>query len=73
MGSSVNGITGDYSRGATGFWIDQGEIAYPVSEITVAGNLKEMFLNLRAANDLNFRFGVDCPTVRIEGMVVAGN
>lgn len=72
MGMAVNGITGDYSRGAAGFWIERGEIAFPVSEITVAGNLKDMFRHLRAANDLAFKFGIDCPTVRIEGMVVAG-
>jgi PmbA protein len=72
MGMGVSGLTGDYSRGATGFWIENGELAYPVSEITVAGNLKEMFLNLEPANDLEFRYGVDAPTLRIDGMTIAG-
>ena len=51
MGMGVNGITGDYSRGAAGFWIERGELAYPVSEVTVAGNLKEMFLRLTPADE----------------------
>ena len=72
MGMGVNGVTGDYSRGAAGFWIENGQLAYPVSEITVAGNLKDMFANLTPASDLEFRYGVDAPTVRIEGMTVAG-
>ncbi|MBY0432113.1 MAG: TldD/PmbA family protein [Rhodospirillales bacterium] len=71
-GMGVNGVTGDYSRGAAGFWIEGGELAYPVSEVTVAGNLKEMFLNLLPANDLDFRYGVDAPTIRIDGMTIAG-
>jgi PmbA protein len=71
-GQGVNGVTGDYSRGAAGFWIEGGEIAYPVSEVTVAGNLKDIFLNLTPANDLVFQHGVDCPTVRIDGLTVAG-
>lgn len=72
MGFGVNGVTGDYSRGASGFWIDKGEIAYPVSEITVSGNLREMFRQLMPASDLEFRYGMDSPTVRIDGMTVAG-
>lgn len=72
IGMGVNGVTGDYSRGATGFWIDKGELTYPVSEITVAGNLVEMFKNLTAANDLTFRYGTDAPTLRIDGMTLAG-
>jgi PmbA protein len=72
IGFGINGITGDYSRGAAGFWIENGEIAYPVSEVTVAGNLLEMFKHMSAANDLTFRYGVDAPTVRIDGMTVAG-
>ncbi|MDX5366349.1 MAG: metallopeptidase TldD-related protein, partial [Alphaproteobacteria bacterium] len=59
-------------RGASGFWIENGEIVYPVSEITVAGNLKEMFLNMTAADDLEFRYGTNAPTVRVEGMTIAG-
>jgi PmbA protein len=72
IGFGVNGLTGDYSRGAAGFWIENGEIAYPVSEVTIAGNLKDMFLNLTPANDLVFRYGVDSPTLRVDGMTVAG-
>jgi len=72
IGMGVNGVTGDYSRGATGFWIDKGELAYPVSEITVAGNLVDMFRNLTAASDLTFRYGTDAPTLRIDGMTIAG-
>lgn len=72
MGSGVNGVTGDYSRGASGFWIDGGEIAHPVSEVTIAGNLKDMFLNLTVASDLEFKTGMDAPTIRIDGMTLAG-
>jgi PmbA protein len=72
MGMGVNGVTGDYSRGAAGFWIDHGEIAYPVSEVTIAGNLNDMFLNLTPASDLEFRYGTDAPTIRLDGMTVAG-
>jgi PmbA protein len=72
FGQGVNGVTGDYSRGAAGFWIENGELAYPVSEVTVAGNLKDMFRELSPANDLVFRHGIDCPTIRIDGMIVAG-
>jgi PmbA protein len=72
MGMGVNGVTGDYSRGAAGFWIENGEITFPVSEMTVAGNLKDMFLRLVAADDLEFKVGVDAPTLRIDDMTVAG-
>ena len=72
MGQGINMVTGDYSRGASGFWIENGEIAYPVNEATIAGNLKDMFLNLTAASDLEFRFGTDAPTLRIDGMTVSG-
>jgi PmbA protein len=72
IGMGVNGVTGDYSRGASGFWIENGEIAYPVSEMTIAGNLKEMFLNMTPADDLTFRRGVNAPTVLVEGMALAG-
>ncbi|MBV9552687.1 MAG: TldD/PmbA family protein, partial [Alphaproteobacteria bacterium] len=72
MGMGVNGVTGDYSRGAAGFWIDKGQIAFPVSEMTVAGNLKDMFLRMAAANDLEFRTGADSPTLRIDDLTVAG-
>lgn len=72
IGMGINGITGDYSRGAGGFWIEKGEITFPVSEMTIAGNLKDMFKVMVPANDLEFRFGTDAPTVRIDGMTVAG-
>ena len=72
IGMGVNQVTGDYSRGAAGFWIEKGEIAYPVSEVTVAGNLRDMFRHLTPAGDLSFRYGVDSPTVRIDGMTIAG-
>ena len=61
IGMGINMVTGDYSRGATGL-IENGEIAYPVTEMTVAGNLKDMFINLTPADDLEFRFGTDTPT-----------
>ncbi|MEC7489493.1 MAG: metallopeptidase TldD-related protein [Pseudomonadota bacterium] len=72
IGMGVNLVTGDYSRGASGFWVENGEITFPVSELTIAGNLKDMFANLSRASDLVFRFGTDAPTVRIDGMTVAG-
>lgn len=74
MGFGVNLVTGDYSQGASGFWIENGELAYPVEEITIAGNLKDMFRNVSAiGNDLEWRGSGAVPTVRIEGMTVAGS
>jgi PmbA protein len=73
IGYGVNGVTGDYSRGASGFWIENGKKAWPVSGITVAGNLKDMFLNMTQANDLQFKSSTNAPTVRIEGMTIAGS
>ncbi|WP_439816395.1 TldD/PmbA family protein [Zavarzinia sp. CC-PAN008] len=72
IGFGVNGVTGDYSRGAAGYWIENGELAFPVSELTIAGNLKDMFAGLTPADDLEFRYGTNAPTVRIDGMTVAG-
>jgi PmbA protein len=72
IGMGVNGVTGDYSRGAAGFMIRDGAIAEPVAEITIAGNLLEMFAHLTPANNLRFRRGTDAPTVRIDGMTLAG-
>jgi PmbA protein len=72
-GMGVNGLTGDYSRGATGFMIRDGELAEPVAEITIAGNLLEMFSHLTPANDLVFRRGTDAPTVRVESLTMAGS
>lgn len=72
MGSSINMSNGDYSRGASGFWIENGEITFPVSEITIAGNLFEIFSNLIPANDLEFRFGINSPSCLVENMTIAG-
>ena len=72
IGFGVNGITGDYSRGASGFWIEDGAPDFPISGVTIAGNLIEMFANLTPADDLEFRYGTDAPTLRIDGMTVAG-
>lgn len=73
IGMGVNGVTGDYSRGAAGFRIRDGQLAEPVSEITIAGNLKEMFKTLVPASDLDFRYGKNVPTIRIDGMTIAGS
>ncbi len=72
MGMGVNGVTGDYSRGASGFWIENGTLAYPVNEVTSAGNLTDMFAHITAADDLEFRYGTNAPTLRVDGMTVAG-
>jgi len=72
VGMGINMVTGDYSRGAAGFMIRDGQLAEPVAEITIAGRLQEMFLNLTPANDLRFRRGTDAPTIRIDGMTLAG-
>jgi len=72
MGFGINGVTGDYSRGASGFWIENGERTFPVNEMTIAGNLIDMFAGLTAADDLEFRYGTNAPTLRIDGMAVAG-
>lgn len=73
LGMGVNLVTGDYSRGASGLWISGGELTYPVEEITVAGNLKDMFMNISdVANDLEFRGSVAAPTLRIDGLTVGG-
>jgi PmbA protein len=72
MGMGVNMVTGDYSRGASGFWIENGEIAYPVNEVTIAGNLKDMFLAMTPADDLVFKHATNAPTIRVDGMMVAG-
>jgi PmbA protein len=72
IGMGVNTVTGDYSRGAAGFWIENGMRGYPVSEVTIAGHLTEMFRTLTPANDLEFRYGTNAPTVRLEGMTIAG-
>jgi PmbA protein len=73
IGFGINMVTGDYSRGAVGFWIENGELAYPVEEITIAGNLKDMWMGIEAiGNDLAFRGRIASPTVKISEMTVAG-
>ncbi len=72
IGMGVNGVTGDYSRGASGFLIENGAVVQAVAEITIAGNLKDMFRALIPANDLHFRYATNVPTLRIDGMTVAG-
>ena len=72
IGRGVNPVTGDYSRGAAGFLIENGEITRPVAECTIAGNLKDMYRAMTPANDLEFRYGVNVPTLRVEGMTIAG-
>ena len=73
IGSSVSMVTGDYSRGASGFWIKDGQLSHPISEATIAGNLKEMFMTLRPANDVDLSYSVTSPTLLIDGMTIAGN
>ena len=72
IGQGVNMITGEYSRGATGFWIENGELTFPVSEVTIASNLKDMFMRVTPASDIDRGFGVAAPTLAIEGMTLAG-
>jgi PmbA protein len=72
IGMGTNLVTGDYSRGASGLWIEDGELTFPVSEVTIAGHLNDMFASLEPANDLVFRYGTNAPTVRVEGLTVAG-
>ena len=74
IGFGVNLVTGDYSQGAVGFWIEKGELTYPVEEITIAGNLKEMLLGSElVGNDLTFRSSVVAPILKIHRMTVAGH
>lgn len=74
IGFGINMVTGDYSRGASGFWIENGELAYPVEEITIAGNLKQMFRDIELiGNDLSFRGRIASPTIKLTEMTVAGN
>jgi PmbA protein len=73
IGMGVNMITGNYSRGASGFWIENGELTFPVSEVTIAGSLLDMFKGLEPGNDLQFRYGTNAPTLRVEGLTVAGH
>jgi len=72
FGQGVDMVTGDYSRGASGFWIENGDLAFPVAEVTIAANLKDMFMNMLPANDLDRNYGTAAPTLLIEGMTLAG-
>lgn len=72
IGQGVNMLTGEYSRGASGFWIENGELTFPVSEVTIASNLKQMFFAITLADDIDRKFGVAAPTLAIEGMTLAG-
>ncbi len=73
FGQGVNMVTGEYSRGASGFWIENGELTYPVSEVTIAGNLKDMFMAMTPANDVDRNYGTAAPTLLVEGMTLAGD
>ena len=72
IGMGINMVTGDYSRGASGFWIENGQRTYAVSEVTIAGHLLDIFRNLTPASDLEFLYGTNAPTLRLEGLTVAG-
>ncbi|WPE22407.1 TldD/PmbA family protein [Shinella zoogloeoides] len=72
IGQGVNMVTGEYSRGASGYWIENGELTFPVSEVTIASNLADMFLRITPANDIDRSFGVAAPTLAIDGMTLAG-
>jgi PmbA protein len=73
MGQGVNGVTGDYSRGAAGYWIENGEIAYPVDEFTIAGNLRDMLKNIVGmADDVDLRGNIRAPSLLLQPMTVAG-
>src|SRR5262249_37717208 len=72
IGMGANTVTGDYSRGASGLWLEHGALTYTVCQVTIAGHLSEIFRTLAPANDLAFRYGTNAPTVRVEGLTVAG-
>jgi PmbA protein len=73
IGQGVNQVTGEYSRGASGFWIENGEISFPVSEVTIASNLKDMFKRMTLANDIETKYSIAAPTIAVEGMTLAGD
>ena len=73
FGQGVNMVTGEYSRGASGFWIENGELTYPVAEVTIAGNLRDMFMHMTPASDLDRNFGTAAPTLLVEGLTLAGS
>ena len=72
MGSSINYSNGDYSRGASGFWIEKGKISFPVTEITIAGNLKNIFSSLVPSDDLEFNYGINAPSLFVENLTLGG-
>ena len=72
IGSTINPTTGDYSRGAAGYWVENGKIAYPVEEITIAGNLRDMLLRIIPANDARAHLSTRVPSLLVEGMILAG-
>jgi len=73
IGQGVNGVTGDYSRGAVGFWVENGEVAYPVHEITIAGNLRDLYGRIVAiGNDQDLRGGIRCGSLLVDNMAIAG-
>ena len=72
IGSTINPTTGDYSRGASGFWVENGQVLYPVNECTIAGNLRDMLLRMIPANDAKAHLSTRVPSLLIEGMILAG-
>ena len=73
IGQGVNGVTGDYSRGAVGHWVENGEIAYPVHEVTIAGNLRDLYMRIAAiGDDQDLRSGIRCGSILVEEMTIAG-
>jgi PmbA protein len=72
LGSTINPTTGDYSRGASGFWVERGEIAYPVNECTIAGNLRDMLRTIRPANDARLHLSWVVPSLLVDGLTIAG-
>lgn len=73
IGQGVNQVTGEYSRGASGFWIENGELSFPVSEVTIASNLKDMFKRMTLADDIETKYAIAAPTIAVEGMTLAGD
>lgn len=73
IGQGVNQLTGEYSRGASGYWIENGEIAFPVSEVTIASNMRDMFMRMTLANDIDRKYSIAAPTIAVEGMTLAGD
>ena len=73
IGQGVNAVTGEYSRGASGFWIENGELSFAVSEVTIASNLKDMFKRMTLANDIDAKYSIAAPTIAVEGMTLAGD